>query len=637
MASPKRKSYRIYFTFLFLAFGTLIAILTSAINYNLEIQDIDKQIAQNAEKEVHSKKALLLDYLRSMERYIGSLRNSTTLHRYIKSPTPENYDTLTSLFYSLASTNPAFTQVRYIDENGLETVRVDWVSGQSSPFIVDRANMQNKSHRYYYLESSQAQPNTFWYSKIDLNIENKKIEIPYKPVIRIASPVYVNQQYKGIVIINSHTKELLNRLRKSAFFEVSLIDKNGDFIVHHNDDYSWSKYLQTGYTIIDDQVDAAQLIQYISDESINKVNDVYISSVKSILVQDEAAILVYPKQFAISDIKQEQRKATLFIVALIAFISIPLALLLSRLPAKLNKKITEQNEKLTKYVTLIDENIMTSTSDANGTVLEVSTAYSRVVGYSKEELIGNKFSMLRHADEPLETYLNVWNIIGRGQVWEGELKHQKKDGTPYWLQTVIHPAFTKIGDPIYTAIHNDISDKKQLEEISVTDELTGLHNRRFFKKTMDRELKRAQREEKQLTFAILDVDHFKQYNDHYGHQKGDLVLSNIGRCLKKLLGRGSDFSFRLGGEEFGVLFNDLDKNESIAFGEQIRQSIQNLEIEHLWSKSASTITVSMGLLVITPGPGISVDEIYKLADKALYEAKALGRNRVVPKTLESKV
>lgn len=637
MASPKRQSYRLYFTLLFLAFGALIAIITSAINYNLDIKNIDRQIVKAAEEEVHNKKGLLLDYLESMEGYISALRNSITLHNYIKSPSPNNYDSLTSLFYSLASTNKNFMQVRYIDENGQERVRVDWHSGQASPVIVDHANMQNKIHRYYYIEASQAPPNSFWYSKIDLNVENKKIEIPYKPVIRIASPVYVDQEYKGIVIINSHTKELLNQLRKSTFFDICLIDKSGDYIVHHMDEHSWSKYLQTGYTIFDDQADAAQLIQHIADESINSVNEVYISSVKSILTQDEAALLIHPKRYAITNIKEEHRKATLFIVTIIAAISIPLALLLSRLPAKLNKKITKQNEKLTQYVTLIDENIMTSTSDANGTVLEVSTAYSRVVGYPKEELIGNKFSMLRHPDEPLKTYLNVWNIIGRGQVWEGELKHQKKDGTPYWLHTIIHPAFNEIGDPIYRAIHHDISDKKQLEEISITDELTGLHNRRFFNTTIDRELKRAQRVEKQLTFAILDVDHFKQYNDHYGHQKGDLVLMNIGRCLKKILGRGSDFSFRLGGEEFGILFNDLDENESLAFGEQVRQSIQNLDIEHLWSKSASTITVSMGLLVITPGPGISVDEIYKLADQALYEAKDLGRNRVVAKNLESKV
>ena len=136
---------------------------------------------------------------------------------------------------------------------------------------------------------------------------------------------------------------------------------------------------------------------------------------------------------------------------------------------------------------------------------------------------------------------------------------------------------------------------------------------------------------------MLDVDHFKQYNDHYGHQKGDVLLATIGQTLQKILARASDSCFRLGGEEFGVIFIDMAPEEGYAFAEKILAAIEGLSIEHQWSKVAPVITVSMGLLSVTPGPGITVDEIYKMANEALYSAKEKGRNQVVSSILSARV
>lgn len=637
-SGPAKISYRLFFILLFLVFGTIIAILTSAINYNFDLQNTKDKLNKAAKEELQNKRRELGEFTRSLEGYVAALRNSEILHEFIRTPTVDGYDDLISLFYSVAATNPAFMQVRYLDEIGKERVRVDWNSGEMAPKIIETKRLQDKSHRYYFAEASQTKPNDFWYSKLDLNVENKKIEVPYKPVLRVASPVYVDQKYRGIVIINSHAKRFLNSFRRSTLFSVCLIDRDGEFIAHHDDSYSWSRYLQSGYTILQDQPEyGEELMQHIANTSLTRVGDLYIASLQSFLVQDGAALLMHPETAALQALHQEQRRATLFIVAVITLLSIPVALLLSKIPARLNQKISSQNSVLTEYVDLIDENIITSVCDVEGKVIEVSSAFSRICGYSKEELIGKQFSMLRHDDIPAEAYLEVWEYLVRGQMWKGDLKYQRKDRSTYWTHTTIHPKLNRKGEMTsYTAIHQDITDKKTLEEISITDALTGLYNRRFFNTIIGRELKRAQRNGKMLTFAMMDVDHFKPYNDHYGHQQGDVVLTTIGETLNTLLGRGGDFCFRLGGEEFGILFTSLSQEDGISFAEKIRLTIEELAIEHQWSEVAPVLTLSMGLLFIAPGSEVTVDEMYKQADEALYTAKGKGRNRVVARLFETK-
>ena len=633
------KSYRLYFTLLFLTFGAIIAILTSVINYNLNARNIETELNEAAEKELMEKRRELADYTGSLENYVSTLRNSSLLHDYIRQPSSEIYTHITSLFFAIATTNPTLMQIRYLDEFGKEHIRINRKSDELEPEIVEQNNLQDKSHRYYYLEASKAKPNDFWHSKIDLNVENEQIEVPYKPVLRAASPVYVDQKYKGIVIINANAKDFLNKFRQSALFSVSLIDKDGEFIVHHDDQNSWSRYLQIDYNIFQDQPENAnEILQHVADETLTKIGDVYVASLKYILNMDQAALMIYPESEALRALRSKHQQVTLFIVFAICLLSIPLALLLSKIPADLNKKITKQNQVLTEYVSLIDENIITSIGNRDDTIVEVSSAFAKTCGYSKEELIGKPFSMLRHESTPKEKYEDVLKVINSGQIWKGELRHQGKGGYDYWTKSTICPIVNESDEStIFTAIHQDITDRKNLEKISITDELTGLYNRRHFNAIIDRELNRSQRSGRTLSFAMMDVDHFKQYNDHYGHQKGDIALRTIGQTLEQMLERGSDYCFRLGGEEFGAIFIDLTPTQGLEFAEKIRTTIENLGVDHQWSDVAPVITISMGLLSVTPGPGVTVDEIYKMADEALYSAKAEGRNRVVFRLLSAKV
>lgn len=186
---------------------------------------------------------------------------------------------------------------------------------------------------------------------------------------------------------------------------------------------------------------------------------------------------------------------------------------------------------------------------------------------------------------------------------------------------------------IYIATFTDITRtyllQKQFEEYSMVDDLTKVYNRRYFNIMFEKEVSRARRDKKKLSFLMIDVDNFKRYNDFYGHDAGDNVLSSIAQTMQKHLLRASDYLFRLGGEEFGVLFLDQDMEVSEAYANIIRESIFSLNLPHEKNDPFGCITASIGLCNIDFAHNDNNEkQIYARADKALYKAKENGRNRV---------
>jgi diguanylate cyclase (GGDEF)-like protein len=169
----------------------------------------------------------------------------------------------------------------------------------------------------------------------------------------------------------------------------------------------------------------------------------------------------------------------------------------------------------------------------------------------------------------------------------------------------------------------------QLERLSLTDGLTGLANRRQFDLTLQREWHAAQRNRYPLTLVFLDVDHFKNYNDNYGHPAGDIVLRRIGAVLTMVSKRAQDLLARYGGEEFVVLLPQTDPEHGCLLAEGIRQDVQALGIPHDYSEAADVVTVSLGVASLLPDRQCHPEDLLSQADQALYEAKQSGRNRVV--------
>ena len=170
---------------------------------------------------------------------------------------------------------------------------------------------------------------------------------------------------------------------------------------------------------------------------------------------------------------------------------------------------------------------------------------------------------------------------------------------------------------------------EQLLLLSVTDGLTGLLNRRQFDKILQEEWKRSFRTKKQLSLIILDIDHFKAYNDTYGHAIGDECLKQVARTIAETARREVDKVARIGGEEFGVILPETDTQGCYHVAEFIRQEIEKLGIEHTGSETSEVVTVSLGIASqIAEDPDANTGQLFQAADLALYRAKERGRNRI---------
>ena len=278
--------------------------------------------------------------------------------------------------------------------------------------------------------------------------------------------------------------------------------------------------------------------------------------------------------------------------------------------------------KTEKYLTMIDNNVLISSSDIDGNITYISKALCKLTGYSKEELIGKNHSIFRHIDMPDSAFKDMWDTIQSGKSWQGEVKNLNKDGSHYWANVKINIDHYEDKTPKgYTAIRDDITDKKQLEKISITDSLTKIPNRRYLDENYEIELNRAKRYENLFSIIILDIDLFKDVNDAYGHQVGDDILVKVAKLLKENI-RSTDILGRWGGEEFLIISPETDIEEAKNLALKLKDKIEYFDFPIVRS-----ITCSFGLSQYIQKN--EDDDTFKRADKALYKAKKSDRNRVI--------
>ena len=171
------------------------------------------------------------------------------------------------------------------------------------------------------------------------------------------------------------------------------------------------------------------------------------------------------------------------------------------------------------------------------------------------------------------------------------------------------------------------SANQMLRRLSVIDPLTAIANRRYFDEVLDQEWKRARREKQDLSLIMIDIDFFKSYNDHLGHQAGDECLKKVAQALSSCLHRPGDLVARYGGEEFGVILPNTNFEGAREIAENMRRRVEELALEHPGPEEGGVVTVSLGFSTVVPAVEIDPQDLVEGADKALYRAKESGRNR----------
>jgi len=224
---------------------------------------------------------------------------------------------------------------------------------------------------------------------------------------------------------------------------------------------------------------------------------------------------------------------------------------------------------------------------------------------------------------------------------EADYRALTRDGRYVWIRDVVHVLRNAAGEvEALVGFMFDISERKQteqkllqlqkqLEELSYQDGLTGVANRRMFDNRLQMEWSNAQRNSLPLSLILLDIDYFKQYNDHYGHVRGDDCLKSVGQALSGAAVRPRDLLARYGGEEFVLLLPETDAQAAAQVAERCRQLIREQNIQHAHSQVAPLLTISLGVGTLVPGPFDQPEAFLERVDRLLYKAKHPGRDQAV--------
>jgi diguanylate cyclase (GGDEF)-like protein/PAS domain S-box-containing protein len=283
--------------------------------------------------------------------------------------------------------------------------------------------------------------------------------------------------------------------------------------------------------------------------------------------------------------------------------------------------LEKYNRRIKHHLFIIDNHILSTSSDKKGNITEVSTALCKLTGYKREELVGKNHNIFRHPTTENSIYKSLWSTITQGKVWQGEILNFNKNGSTYWANTKITPIYFRNGLlKGYTTILQDISDKKRLEKLSVTDTLTQIPNRLFINNSFEHEFERAKRYKNHFSLILIDIDNFKQVNDNYGHKVGDDVLINVATIVKQNI-RQLDLLGRWGGEEFLIICPETKLLQAEMVAEKIREIIEQFEFSE-----DLKLTCSFG--VTQSDPSDNKETVFHRADNALYVAKNSGRNQV---------
>lgn len=266
-------------------------------------------------------------------------------------------------------------------------------------------------------------------------------------------------------------------------------------------------------------------------------------------------------------------------------------------------------------------------TDHQGNIQWTNAAFSRLSGYSAEEIIGKTPRILKSGQQDHAYYQSLWQTIGKGEVWSGETVEKHKSGSLFTVMQTVTPMMDESGGIThFIAVLEDISDKKRIEErmrhMAQYDTLTDLPNRALFYDRLRHAISLAKRSKLGLALLFLDLDRFKLVNDTLGHHVGDLLLKKVARRLRKCV-RESDTVARLAGDEFTVLLYDLHDRENI--GRIAEKIIVEISRPYQLEGHEVRIGVSIGIARYR-NDSEDEDRLVNLADKAMYTAKAEGRN-----------
>jgi diguanylate cyclase (GGDEF)-like protein/PAS domain S-box-containing protein len=284
--------------------------------------------------------------------------------------------------------------------------------------------------------------------------------------------------------------------------------------------------------------------------------------------------------------------------------------------------------------------IAQSRACAAPTVMLVNDAFVRLTGFSPGAVIGKPCTFMHGPGTDAATSAELQRAIVDRRCCDIDLLHYRSDGGAFWNGITLSPAFDPAtGITTFLFLMRDVTARRRaddrmaamadhLRDLAMSDPLTGIGNRRSFDAALEREWHRCSRSGGTTTLAMIDIDHFKPFNDQFGHPAGDACLKAVAEALGGAIRQQTDVLTRYGGEEFAVLMPELPLDNAAAMGARLVEAVRQIQIAHPQHR-AGRITISCGVISVTPSQFEGgAPRFVQEADHALYRAKAAGRDCV---------
>ena len=550
-------------------------------------------------------------------------------------------DSLAQIMIHFSREKHLYHQVRYVGPQGLELVRIN--HQRDNPRRVPPEELQFKGHREYFRRGMALEEGKVHLSRLDLNQEHGRVEMPPRPMLRLASPVVTMQGKKlGLVVLNLEVKGLLAMVRQTSFSEgarLYLINRAGYWLVGPSPELEWGfdfpekkqHTLAVSHPREWKRINQESSGHFITQRGLYTFASLGQLDQSGVEVQ-EGLILVGHLPWSGLGLPQPllSWQETGVAMGLLGLLALGWAAAKVR-KERAEREAAENQEK----IMVIGESSQDAIAmvDGQDRVQFWNPAAERMFGWSKQEMMGARLhqrlvppALRDQAQKGLARFQRTGQGASVGKLME--LTALRKDGSQVPVEVAV--ASRKLdGQWMAVGSIRDITRRKQAEDklrkLAITDELTGLSNRRRFLELCHMELGRSRRYGCPLSLIMMDLDHFKRVNDTWGHQTGDLVLRHLAElCLRHL--REVDSMGRVGGEEFAVLLPDTGGVDAVRAAQRLRQAVEEAQIQSP-SGQIIKITISLGVASLRSGEE-DFTGLMQRADQALYRAKDKGRNRV---------
>ncbi|TLP36152.1 PAS domain-containing sensor histidine kinase [Arcobacter arenosus] len=429
---------------IFFSLFIIFVFIQIGISYFYFKQSKKNLINNSLKSELKIKRKIFIEhFITNSSNFLFSIQDSQAFQKFLQGDNTylkENEN----IFLALAKSHKYIDQVRYIDENGYENIRIDQDRKINTTTVVRSEQLQNKANRYYFEESLYKPMNKVWFSKLDLNVENGEIEFPYVPTIRAILPLEKNNDFKGILIINFNISSLLKQITFSEKFNYILTNKKSEILIHYNDEYDWSEYSNNGVKL--DKFITKDKNEIITNFEFSNPNfsSIYICN----QIKDSLILVGSIKDEYLKNLEKEHiQRGVLIIISILLIFLIIFTFTKVRLTEILNKlkKADEINEELSENLEISEENWRSAIENSGDGHWEWNTSTNEIhfsnnwktmLGYEEDEISNNFFEWEKrvHKDDIKRVLKEVDKFVKQKDYkYKVKFRMETKDGSYKWI------------------------------------------------------------------------------------------------------------------------------------------------------------------------------------------------------------